>query len=63
VQPEDIVEFDLCLADTQEGVRENPVDEEPVSLRQVIGGAKDEFIFAARLDNLMCSYGALQARL
>jgi aspartyl aminopeptidase len=44
--PEQIREFELCLCDAQPAV---------------IGGALNEFIFSAQLDNLMCSYMAVQA--
>ncbi|KAL4425327.1 hypothetical protein ABPG75_009343 [Micractinium tetrahymenae] len=45
-RPEDIVDFDLNVIDTQPGV---------------IGGGEDEFIFCGRLDNLCMSYCSLQA--
>ena len=70
---EDILDFELCLADVQPAVRNilslsfSPYLHSLVSLflslsliPQTIGGAMQEFIFAPRIDNLMNCYGGLQ---
>ncbi|KAG0224455.1 hypothetical protein BGW42_005085 [Actinomortierella wolfii] len=46
VSAEEILDFELCLYDTQPAA---------------IGGAFNEFIFSARLDNLMMSYCSVEA--
>ena len=46
VTPADILDFELNVCDVQPGT---------------IGGARDEFVFCGRLDNLAMSYVALQA--
>ncbi|KAF9163838.1 hypothetical protein DFQ26_002094 [Actinomortierella ambigua] len=46
VTAEEIMDFELCLFDTQQAA---------------IGGAFNEFIFSARLDNLMMSYCSIEA--
>lgn len=46
VNVESIVDLDLCVADTQAGA---------------IGGAMEEFVFAARLDNLASCYSGMRA--
>lgn len=46
IQPEQMMDFELCLADTQPAA---------------IGGVLDEFIFSPRLDNLLNAYCATTA--
>ena len=46
VSPDALLGYDLCFYDTQKGV---------------IGGLHDEFVFAARLDNLASCYAATEA--
>ncbi|KAH9492411.1 hypothetical protein Btru_051043 [Bulinus truncatus] len=48
IEPEQMLDFELCLADTQ-----------PAS----VGGAYDEFLFSPRLDNLLNAYAAYQGLL
>jgi aspartyl aminopeptidase len=48
IQPEEIVDYELSVCDAQPSA---------------IGGLLNEFIFSARLDNLMCSYCAIEALL
>lgn len=43
----DIADFELCLYDFN---------------KAAIGGAKEEFVFSARIDNLMCSFTSLTVR-
>ncbi|XP_064643692.1 aspartyl aminopeptidase-like isoform X2 [Lineus longissimus] len=45
VKPEQLMDFELCLSDTQPAA---------------IGGVYEEFIFAPRLDNLFNAYGAME---
>ena len=45
-KPEQIIDFDLCLADTQSAA---------------VGGIYKEFVFSPRLDNLFNAYTSLQA--
>ena len=73
--PADIMDFELCLADTQPAVSFLPSlpPSLPLSSPQLqlyifsippppqrIGGALEEFIFAPRIDNLMNCYTGLQ---
>ncbi|XP_046358777.2 aspartyl aminopeptidase-like isoform X2 [Haliotis rufescens] len=46
IKPDQMLDFELCLADTQPAA---------------IGGALEEFIFSARLDNLFNAYAACEA--
>jgi len=46
--PDQIIDFELCLADTQPAV---------------IGGLREEFVFGARLDNLVGSFTAIDGLL
>uniref|UniRef100_A0A2C9K4Q3 Aspartyl aminopeptidase n=1 Tax=Biomphalaria glabrata TaxID=6526 RepID=A0A2C9K4Q3_BIOGL len=48
IEPEQMLDFDLCLADTQPAT---------------IGGAYDEFMFSPRLDNLLNTYAAYKGLL
>merc|ERR1712142_1061632 len=48
IQPDQMMDFELCLADTQPAA---------------IGGACQEFLFAPRLDNLFNAYTACQGLL
>ncbi|RUS90324.1 hypothetical protein EGW08_001922 [Elysia chlorotica] len=48
IQPDQMMDFELCLADTQPAV---------------IGGACDEFLYSPRLDNLFNAYTAAQGLL
>ena len=46
ITPEAIRDFELCMYDTQDGA---------------VGGTRREFIFAARLDNLLMSFACIKA--
>ena len=71
VKKEDILDFELCLADFVPGVRRSVSQmyihwHKSVALHyfflilfQTLGGAFNEFIFAPRLDNLHSCFAAL----
>lgn len=64
VQPSSILDFDLCLIDTQPAVSSCLFTRRMktnLSFFQQLGGLYNEFVFGPRLDNLVGTYTSITA--